>query len=307
MKVAVFGATGFIGSYLVDALVNRDHEPHVLVRQGSEKRLRHPEACAITSGDLEDRVAIRATINDSDAVIYNTGILREIPARNITFQKLHFEAAKRCMETAVECGTPRFILMSANGVRPDGTPYQKTKYMAEQFLATTDLQWTVFRPSVVFGDPRGRMEFATQLRNEIINSPLPMPIFHKGLIPLKASRFKLSPVHVSNVAEAFVRALDDASTIGKILPLGGPEELDWRSILLAIAHAVKKEKLAIPAPAWAVKLIASIFDQYEWFPVTADQISMLVEGNTCDATETMSVLQINSIPFNSDTLEYLNH
>jgi len=306
MKVAVFGSTGFIGSYLIDALISRNYEPCVLTRPGSESRLHHAKACTIISGDVDDRTAVRETIRKSDAVIYNVGILREIPSRNITFQKLHFDAAKRCMETAVECGTPRFILMSANGARPDGTPYQKTKYMAEQFLATTNLQWTVFRPSVVFGDPRGKMEFATQLRNQIVNPPLPMPLFHEGLIPFRAGRFKLSPVHVANVAEAFVRALDDASTIGKILPLGGPDNLDWRSILLAIAHAVNKEKLAIPAPVWAVRLVANIFDRYEWFPVTADQISMLVEGNTCDATETMSMLQIDPIPFNSDTLAYLN-
>ena len=45
--------------------------------------------------------------------------------------------------------------MSANGVCPDGTGYQKTKWMSEQYLRNTDLKWTIFRPSTIFGDPRG--------------------------------------------------------------------------------------------------------------------------------------------------------
>ena len=51
--------------------------------------------------------------------------------------------------------------MSANGVKADGTPYQRTKYQAEEYLRASPLHWTIFQPSVIFGDPRGRMEFAT--------------------------------------------------------------------------------------------------------------------------------------------------
>jgi nucleoside-diphosphate-sugar epimerase len=77
----------------------------------------------------------------------------------------------------------------ANGVKADGTGYQRTKYMAEQYLKTTSLQWTVFRPSVLFGDPRDRMEFATQLHRDIVRSPLPAPLFYDGLVPVKAGMF----------------------------------------------------------------------------------------------------------------------
>jgi uncharacterized protein YbjT (DUF2867 family) len=306
VKVAVFGGTGYIGSYLIDELISQNHTPVVLARQGSESSLRQADKCQIVAGHAEDERAVTDTIRGCDAVIYNIGILREIPARGITFRKLHFETAKRCMDTAVECGTLRFILMSANGVRPDGTEYQKTKYMAEQYLAATGLQWTIFRPSVVFGDPRGKMEFATRLRNDIINSPLPMPLFHDGLLPVRAGAFKLSPVHVTDVAKAFVRALDNENTFTRILPLGGPHTLAWKTILATIAEASERHKLAAPVPAWAVKFVAGFFDQYEWFPVTADQIRMLMEGNTCNSAETMAMLQIEPIPFTTTSLAYLS-
>ena len=84
------------------------------------------------------------------------------PSAGITFQALQYEGAKLAVETAMARGVGRFVLMSANGVKPHGTAYQETKYLAERFLAQSGLDYTIFRPSVVFGDPRGLMEFCTQ-------------------------------------------------------------------------------------------------------------------------------------------------
>ncbi|GIT40804.1 MAG: hypothetical protein Ct9H300mP9_6540 [Candidatus Neomarinimicrobiota bacterium] len=90
------------------------------------------------------------------------------------------------MDQCKELGIDRFILMSANGVRPDGTGYQKTKWLAEQYLMNTDLKWTIFRPSLIFGDPRGsnRPEFCTQLKKDLIRLPIPAPLFHDGIVPV---------------------------------------------------------------------------------------------------------------------------
>ena len=62
--------------------------------------------------------------------------------------------------------------MSANGVKIDGTGYQKTKHLSEQYLKYTKLNWTIFRPSLVFGDPRGnnRPEFCTQLKKDMFGN-----------------------------------------------------------------------------------------------------------------------------------------
>ena len=185
---------------LFDELVNQGHTPVALVRPGSERKLRQADACVQVSGAIDEADAIRRTLEGADAAIYNIGILRALPRRGITFDALHFEGAKRSIDLAAETGVRRFLLMSANGVRADGTAYQRSKYMAEQYLATTGLEWTVFRPSVLFGDPRGRMEFATRLLRDIVRSPLPAPLFFDGLLPLDAGGFRLSPVHVKDVA-----------------------------------------------------------------------------------------------------------
>lgn len=304
MRIAVFGGTGFVGSYLVDAILDAGMQPSCLVRSGSVDKLRRADSCAVVTGHIGDNDAIARTLEGADAVIYNIGILREFSNRGITFEDLHFDAARRTIEAAQQAGVGRYLLMSANGVKPDGTTYQRTKFRAEQVLAESGLDWTIFRPSVIFGDPRGRMEFATQLLRDIIDSPLPAPLFFRGIVPANAGNFELSPVHVRDVANAFVHALQQPGTQGKTIGLGGPDSLSWREILETIATAVGKKKLMVPVPVLGVQAAASLLDWNAAFPITREQIEMLLEGNTC-APDTFTDMNIEPVPFNAGNLQYL--
>ncbi len=303
MNIGIIGGTGFVGSYLVDALIAAGHHPVLLVRPGSESKVRNPQACTLISGDVAHQDALKRLVSHCTAIIYNIGILREFPARGVTFEALQLTAVEQTIELAKAQGVKRFLLMSANGVRADGTPYQRSKFQAEEYLRASGLDWTIFRPSVIFGDPRGRMEFATQLNKEIIQAPLPAPLFFTGLNPMNAGQFKLSPVHVSVVANAFVDALENPQSIGTTYPLCGPEALRWRDILTRIAQATGKRKYMLPAPVIGVKIAATLFDRFAFFPVTRDQLTMLLEGNTC-ATAPPDTSAENPA-FNQQTLQYL--
>ncbi len=282
MRVGILGGTGFVGNYLADSLVARGHQPVVLVRPGSEDRLPGRHTSEVVPGSLSDQGAVRALVESTDAVVYNIGILREYPARGATFDALHWQGAKQAMDIAAEAGGKRFLLMSANGVRADGTAYQRTKYKAEEYLRTTGLDFTIFRPSVIFGPPRGRMEIATQLYHDIIRPPLPAPLFYSGLLPLDAGGFRLAPIHVEEVADAFAHALEDDASVGQTIVLCGPEELTWRQMLQRIAATVGNPgKTMIPVPVGPLKLGAMLLDRFPMFPVTAEQLQMLLEGNTC--------------------------
>ena len=305
MKVALFGGTGFVGSYLVDALLAHGHTPRLLVRPGSESKVVQPERCEIVPGDIDDRDAIAACLKGADAAIYNIGLLREFPAQGVTWEKMHYQGAARVIDAAVEAGVKRFVLMSANGVKPDGTGYQSTKFRAEQHLAASGLDWTVFRPSVVFGDPRGRMEFCSMLYQQMLKPPIPAPLFHNGLWPSGAGRFRMSPVAVEDVAEAFVRALETPASVRRVFPLGGPEALEWRDILDAIAQAAGKRKLKVPAPVAVPRAAAALLDRFAWFPVTRAQLDMLLEGNACDGSEAWSMFGIEPQRFEPAALDYV--
>jgi uncharacterized protein YbjT (DUF2867 family) len=304
MNVGVIGGTGYVGSYLIDALLDHGMQPVVLVRPGSQARLRHADHCQVIDGDLGDVDAIMRLVRQVDAVIYNVGILREFPARDIRFSELHENAARHVIDASVQAGVSSFLLMSANGVNPHGTPYQRHKHAADEYLASSGLNYSIFRPSVIFGDPRGRMEFATQLCRDIVCSPLPAPLFFDGLNPMKAGRFELSPVHVEDVARAFVNQLVSPAESNRIFHLGGPAILSWKEILTTIAEAVGRRKLMLPVPVQGVKIAAGLLDQFEQFPVTRDQLNMLMEGNVCSA-EDLKSMGITPRCFEASELAYL--
>jgi len=305
MKVAVFGGTGFVGSYIVDSLLAHGHTPRLLVRPGSESKVVQRERCELVPGDIDRPEAVAECMAGVEAAIYNIGLIRELPKQGITWEGMHYTGAVTAMDAASRAGARRFVLMSANGVKPEGTGYQSTKYRAEQYLAGSGLDWTVFRPSIVFGPPRGRLEFCSMLEAQMMRPPIPAPLFHEGVWPAEAGRFLMSPVAVEDVAEAFVRALNTPASHGRIFPLGGPEALEWREILQVIAAAVGKRKVMLPAPAGAIRAVASLLDRFEWFPITRDQVQMLLEGNAADGREAWELFGITPRRFEVEALGYL--
>jgi len=305
VKVAVIGSTGFVGSYVVDALLDAGHEPHLLVRTGSEDKLHRASECRITKGDLDSSDAIDSVVAGSDAAIYLVGILREEPSQGVTFEALQFRGAEAVAEAAKRAGVRRFLLMSANGIDSAETPYQTTKLRAEAMIRDSGLDYTIFRPSIIFGDPRGKMEFATQLYQDMVRIPLPAVGFHTGLTPAHGEVL-MSPVHVRDVADAFVNALADESTFGKCFVLGGPEVVSWPQMVQRIAAAVGRKKFILPMPIGLMKVGATLFDWLPFFPVTRDQLTMLADGNTAEPDELVKLIARKPAEFSPDNLDYLD-
>ena len=304
MRVAIIGGTGFVGGYLVDALIEAGHEPSVLVRVGSESKLRQPSKVRAVSGDLASPRGIREVLEGSDAVIYNIGILREFASKGVTFDKLQHRGVIRIIEAAKEAGISRFLLMSANGVKEQGTPYQVSKYRAERVLETSGLDFTIFRPSVIFGDPRGTIEFATQLYRDMVVPPLPAVGFYTGSGASKGEVL-MSPVFVEDVARAFVVALEDESTIGQTYELGGPDILSWTDMLERVAEAAGKRKRILPMPIGMMNIAATLLDWLPPFPVTRDQLTMLAEGNTAEPVALEQLIGRAPQAFTVGSLSYL--
>ena len=192
--------------------------------------------------------------------------------------------------------------MSANGVDAEATPYQQTKREAERYIEASGLDWTVLRPSVVFGDPRGRMEFATQLYEDIVRLPLPAIGFYTGVRP-STGAVSMSPVHVEDVAAAFVRCLADPATVGKTYGLGGPERLSWVEMIRRVARAVGKKKVVLPMPIALMRL--AFLDWLPLFPVTRDQLTMLEQGNVVDDHELRALTGREPLAFDPSNLDYL--
>ena len=308
MKIFVTGASGFVGGYVLEALQNAGHKIIALVRSGSEHKLPADFSGKIISGNVFDF----SFPPESDAVVHLIGILRPNLWRADTFEKIHFQATKIVVDKAADVGVKRILLMSANGVKPDGTAYQLTKYMAEQYLRNSSLAWTIFRPSVLFGNPdyprgdAGKPEFSSLLYRQMVKPPLPAPMFHSGMAIRQAGSFKLQPAYVGDLAKGVAAALTTDSSAGKIYHVGGSDELTWREIINTIATAVgKRRKWKIPVPSWGIGAAAAVLGWLPFFPVTRDQITMLMEGNTCDGSNFYRDFDIEPTAFTPENLGYL--
>ena len=304
MKVALVGGTGFVGTYLTQSLLQAGHEPSLLVRQGSENKVRDADSVRLVTGDIASPAALRSLLEGCDAVIYNVGIIREFPGKGVTYEESQYEGLVRTVTAARETGVDRLLLMSANGVKIPGTGYQETKRRAEQHALDSGLDVTVLRPSVIFGDPLGTMEFATQLYRDMVRPPLPaVGFFKRG--DAGQRDIVMSPIHIEDVAAAFMAALDDATTVGKTYDLGGPEVLTWPRMIERIAAATGRNKIVLPMPTWIMRVGATLFDWLPFFPVTRDQLTMVELGNDCSPEPLKALIGREPRAFDEPSLDYL--
>ena len=302
-NVAILGGTGFSGGYIISELLKSKYSVKMINRKQSMNNFK--EGCLEVVVDLHSDF-LHEELKGCDCIIYNIGIIREFPKKEISFKNLHQNLAIHAIKMAEKAGVRKFILITANGVERCLTDYERTKFNAEQYLMNSGLDWTIFRPSVIFGNPNGKIEFCTQVKRDIVRAPLPMPIFFSGVNIFSAGAFKMNPIHVKNVAQFFVGAINKANSNKKNYELGGSTSYNWKEILQIISDACEKRKWSIPVPISLIKLIAFFLDRFSWFPVTRDQLIMLEHGNMCESSKYFVEYGIDEISFDVKNLNYLS-
>jgi len=300
MRVFVSGATGFVGRHVMEELKARGHTPVILSRPGSARKLPFSDGVEIVYGDIAQPETFEPALEEADAIIHLVAIIREFPDRGITFDKLNYQSVRNMVIGAQRAKVRRFILMSANGASPDGvSEYQITKWRAEELVRHSGLDWTIFRPSVIFGDSKGMPEFTSQLADVIRKAPV-TPVFGKG-------DYLLDPVAVEDVAHCFVAALGMEETIGKAFCLGGGGPVPMSRVVQIIGEAVGKPGVwTAGIPFWLMIPVARYLGGIEQFPVTADQLLMLRQGNTCQSLDYMETFKLKPKPFVPGNLGYLS-
>ena len=273
------GATGYVGRQIVRDLVKAGNSVVALVRRGSEGKLPAEVKGKITvvTGDIGSVDSSFAGLQGCDAVINLPGLLREFPSRGITFEAVHYLGTKSLVDAAKNSGIRRFIQMSALGVREGAKPrYQETKFRAEEYLVASGIEWTIFRPSLMFGNENeGGANFMGVLADLLGAVPFVVPVLGDG-------KYRFQPVAVQNVSEGFVQALTNDSSIGKRYDIAGPDRFTYDELLDMVAYVVGKYKIKIHQPMVVMKDVASLLGGFKFFPVTRDQITMLEEENISD-------------------------
>jgi uncharacterized protein YbjT (DUF2867 family) len=288
MKIFVTGGTGFVGSEVLRQLLGAGHAVRALVRPGSEGKLAGQDRVELHPGDATEAASLAGALAGCDAVIHLVGIIREFPARGITFERLHVGATGNLLAAARQQGVGRYLQMSANGAGPTATTgYHRSKWQAEEAVRASGLDWTIFRPSLIFG--KGG-EFVTMLADLIRKLPL-VPVIGDG-------QYRLQPVAATDVAQSFVRALKMPETVGQTYHLGGGESYSYDEILDLTGLAIGRGHVAkAHQPLFMVKPMIRLMEHSSHFPITSDQLEMLLQGNVCDSTAWASTFSIQPVSY----------
>ncbi|HEX7345098.1 MAG TPA: complex I NDUFA9 subunit family protein [bacterium] len=261
MKVFITGGTGFFGMHLVAELQRRGHEIIALVRRPAQL-----EGVQEILGDIASPQTLDPNrLRGCGAAFHLVAIIREFPARGITYQKVHLEGTQNVLRACQQAGINRFFHMSALGADLNSrAAYLRTKAQMEEMIKASGLDRTIFRPAVILG----RGGELTQTLQKLTALPL-TPLMGDG-------SFIMEPVAVSTVAQAFANALEKPETIGKTYELRG-EAITYRDLLARIAQMQDRKARFISAPLSLIRFQASLLDRFSWFPVSREQIIMLEE------------------------------
>jgi NADH dehydrogenase len=282
MTILVTGGTGFIGPKVVHALRAQGREVRALVRRPERASQLAGWGAELATGDVTDPASLRAAAEGCTHVIHLVAIIKGKPQ---DFHRVMTQGTKDLIAASKAAGVERFVLMSALGTSEttkDLVPYFASKWAMEREVTGSGLEYTIFRPSFVFGGDGGVLPtFVKQVRY----SPV-VTVIGSGLQ-------KSQPIWVEDVAEYFARGVDSPQAANRTFELGGPDVVTWNELYLTIAKVLGKRRRLVHVPASVARSGAQLVQFMPGAPVTPDQIAMIEAGDnvvtTTDAVDTFQL------------------
>ncbi|MFT5283964.1 MAG: nucleoside-diphosphate-sugar epimerase [Planctomycetota bacterium] len=248
MKIAITGATGFIGQYMVRGMVNAGHSVRALCRPGREHALDLPEEGEVDVhiGDLTDKASLKNFMVDVDVLIhlasahdhFSDDVMQKV---NVRGSEYLVDEAKRTSPKA-----RLFIISSAVIGQPVYSYYRDSKRVQEKVFRGSAMDWASFRPTLVYGKGDDR-HTGKLLRRCAKKGSYWVP--HRG-------NSKINPVHVDDVVEAIIKFFDFKRGVDCVYELAGPEGISFNEFVdLTIKAAGGKLKRRNIPRKWANRLI----------------------------------------------------
>ncbi len=243
-RVLVIGGSGFIGASLAERLVETNREVIVPTRRALRAtHLRPLPNVEICTADIHNDGELEKLVARCDAVVNLVGILHGSTAEPYgpEFAAAHVSLPRRIAAACARHGVRRFIHISALGVADDGhsgpSMYLRSKAAGEQAVREAPgIDWTILRPSVIFG-PKDKLmnTFATLQR-------------FAPVVPLARAQTRLQPVYVGDVAQAIVASLENRATIGHCYELAGPQAFTLAKLFALAGGWAGRTAPVLPLP-----------------------------------------------------------
>jgi uncharacterized protein YbjT (DUF2867 family) len=282
VKVLVTGGTGFVGPKVVHALRAQGREVRALVRHPERATQLEGWGAELVAGDVTDPTSLRAAVDGCTHVVHLVAILKGSPS---DFHRVMTQGTADLIAAAKDAQVERFVLMSALGTTEqakDVVPYFASKWAMEQETVRSGLEYTIFRPSFVFGRDGGALPlFIKQVRY----SPV-VTVIGSGVQ-------RIQPIWVEDVAEYFARGVDHAQAANRTFEIGGPDIVTWNELYRSIAKTLGKRRKLVHIPTGLARAGAKLTQWAPGAPLTTDQIAMIEAGdNVASSTDAVVTFQL---------------
>jgi NADH dehydrogenase len=275
--ILVTGAAGFVGWHMIPALLDAGHRVVGMVRDDADGELvlrrlstARRDGVEIRSGDVTERESLSAVVRDVDAVLHLAAIPRDYDGGQ-SLRLVNTEGTRNVLDAARAAGVRRFVHQGALGVVDDPElHYASSKARAEALVAASGLDWTILKPSLLFGPGDG---FFNILAGLVRLSP--------GIVPITGSgQSRFQPLWIGDLARIVVAVFADPSTIGRTFELGGPAYWTYREIVEEVLRGMGTRRALLPMPVAVIRLVAASAEFVHLpFPVATDQLRQLKLDN----------------------------
>uniref|UniRef100_A0A7C2IEH5 SDR family NAD(P)-dependent oxidoreductase n=1 Tax=Ammonifex degensii TaxID=42838 RepID=A0A7C2IEH5_9THEO len=267
--ILITGGTGLVGRAVVKELLETGFKVRCVVRNPTKARHLLGEAPEYVPGDVTEYDSLRRAATGASAVVHLVAIIRESGEQ--TFQRINVEGTANAVRAAAAAGARRFIHVSALGVK-EGPAYRyaHSKWQGEEIVRQSSLDWTIIRPSVVYGSGFG---FFDRMAQSIRFSPPPF-------VAYPASRIRFQPIAARDVARCIVISLKDPRTIRRAYDIGGPEHLTYAEMLGIFLSVKGIRRIKLPVPVRLLCLAVPIVEKVlPDPPVTAVELKQMDNDN----------------------------
>ncbi len=298
MSILVTGAGGFVGNNVVRRLVEAGRPVRALVRSIEKSKARLADVAGkieFVEGDVTERGSLDGALRDVSAIVHTVAIALERGGQ--TYEEVNFQGTINLVDAAERAGVRRFINVSQNGARPDHfSRFLRSKGKAQEYVASSNLEWTAIRPSAIFGP---QDEFFNTFARLIRLTPLVFPLIGGGTA-------QFQPVSIFDVVESIFRSLDDNATIGKEFELGGPEILTLGEIEARILAAMGEKRAMISAPVGLLRPAVFVMEKtLPGTPVSLTLLELLKEPNIVRDNALVTYFKLQPRAFSGDNIAYL--
>jgi NADH dehydrogenase len=268
-RVVVVGAAGFVGRHLCARLAHTGWQVTAVTRRRERARDLLPlPTLEVAEIDAGDTPALARVAKGAAAIVNLAGIINE--AGGASFADAHVAVTRSCVAAATDAGVRRLLHMSALGADAGGpSRYQRSKGEAEAIVASSPLDWTIFRPSVIFGPDDAFLNMFARVLRVVPVLALASP----------ATRFQ--PVYVGDVAECFARALSLPATIHGRFDLGGPGVYTLLELVRYVGEVAGCPRPVMTLGPALSKLQATVLEFLPGKVMTRDNLASMRRDSVC--------------------------